>query len=131
MQLKNNKISQTIETALKNISDIIDVNTAIGQPINTKDGIIIPVSKITVGLLAGGGEYGKISIFKNNDLPYSGGNGSIISIKPCGFLISDKNGYKMVGVSDTPYEKILDKASEFFEKLNKSGYEKNCSSYYL
>ena len=121
MQLKNNKINQTIETTLKNISEIIDVNTAIGSPIQTKDGIIIPVSKITVGLLVGGGEYGKVSIFKNNnDLPYSGGNGSVISIKPCGFLINDKNGYKMVGVLDTPYEKIIDKVSDFFEKLSKN-----------
>lgn len=120
MQLKNNRINQTIETTLKNLSNIIDVNTVVGKPINTKDGVIIPVSKITVGLLAGGGEYGKVSIFKNNnDLPYSGGNGSIISIKPCGFLISDANGYKMVGVLDTPYEKIIDKATDFFEKLNK------------
>ena len=124
MQLKNNRINQTIHTTLKNLSEIIDVNTAIGTPINTKDGIIIPISKITVGLLAGGGEYGKVSIFKNNsDLPYSGGNGSIISIKPCGFLISDKNGYKLVGVLDTPYEKIIDKASDFFERLNKDNYE--------
>ena len=42
MQLKNNRINQTIETTLKNLSEIIDVNTAIGTPINTKDGIIIP-----------------------------------------------------------------------------------------
>ena len=121
MQLRDNRINQTIETTLKNLSEMIDVNTAIGTPINTKDGVIIPISKITVGLLAGGGEYGKVSIFKNNkDLPYSGGNGSIISIKPCGFLIGDKNGYKLVGVLDTPYEKIIDKASDFFEKLNKN-----------
>ncbi len=125
MHLKNNKINETIETTLKNMSEIIDVNTAIGSPINTKDGLIIPISKITVGLLTGGGEYGKVSVFNKNDLPYTGGNGSIISIKPCGFLISDSSGYRLVGVSDTPYEKIIDKASEFFERLNKNDYEKD------
>ncbi len=125
MQSKSNRINQTIETTLKNISEIIDVNTAIGKPINTKDGVIIPISKITVGLIAGGGEYGKVSVFKgSNDLPFSGGNGSIISIKPCGFLTYDKNGFKIVGVLDTPYEKIIDKATDFFEKLNKNDYEK-------
>ena len=121
MQLKDNRTNQTIETTLKNLTEMIDVNTVIGTPINTKDGVIIPISKITVGLITGGGEYGKVSLFKNNkDLPYTGGNGSIISIKPYGFLIKDKTGYKMVSVSDTQYEKIIDKASDFFEKLNKN-----------
>ena len=131
MQLKNNRINQTIETTLKNLSEIIDVNTAIGTPINTKDGVVIPVSKITVGLLSGGGEYGKVSIFKNgNDLPFSGGNGSIISIKPCGFLIGDKNGYKMVAVSESSYEKIIDKASDFIEKMKNNWLWKRRLKYF-
>ena len=116
-----NRINNVIETTLKNLGSIIDVDTVIGKPINSQDGtIIIPVSKITVGVIAGGGEYGKVSIFKKGeDLPYSAGNGAIISVKPCGFLINDGSGYKMISVSDSPYEKMLEKATDFIEKLNK------------
>ena len=105
---------------MQNIGNLIDVNTVIGKPINSKDGsIIIPISKVSVGVLAGGGEYGKISLFnKNSDFPYSAGNGAIISVKPCGFLIKENENYKVLSIQQTSSEKLFDKASEFIEKLN-------------
>ena len=118
---EQNRINKVIETTLKNISDIIDVNTVVGEPIDANDGsIVIPISKVTIGILVGGGEYGKVSIFKKgSDLPYSAGNGAIISVKPCGFLIREGNKYKIISLSNTVSEKLLEKASEFIEKLNK------------
>lgn len=115
----NDRIGSVIESALKNINGLIDVNTVVGKPIKSETGeIIIPISKVTVGVLAGGGEYGKVTIFKkNSDLPYSAGNGAIISLKPCGFLIKDEASYKLLSVSDTPYEKIIEKASEFISEI--------------
>ncbi len=116
----HNRINNVIETTLKNLSNVIDVDTVIGKPITSKDGTtIIPVSKITVGVISGGGEYGKINIFKKGeDLPYSAGNGAIVSVKPCGFLVNDGAGYKMISIADSPYEKLLDKTTDFIEKLN-------------
>ena len=119
-KIEHNRINNVIETTLKNLGNIIDVNTVVGTPIKTIDGsLIIPISKVVVGVLAGGGEYGKVNLFKNGkDLPYSAGNGAIVSVKPCGFLINEGNGYKMISVSDSPYEKLLEKTTDFFEKLN-------------
>lgn len=119
-KIEHNRINNVIETTLKNLENIIDVNTVIGNPIKTNDGtLIIPISKVIVGVLAGGGEYGKVNLFKSGkDLPYSAGNGAIVSVKPCGFLINEGNGYKMISVSDSPYEKLFEKTTEFFEKLN-------------
>ena len=119
-KIEQNRINNVIETTLKNLGNIIDVNTVIGTPVKASDGtLIIPVSKVIVGVLSGGGEYGKISLFKTGkDLPYSAGNGAIVSVKPCGFLINEGKGYKMISVSDSPYEKLLEKTTEFFEKLN-------------
>ena len=119
-KIEQNRINNVIETTLKNLGNIIDVNTVIGTPVKASDGtLIIPVSKVIVGVLSGGGEYGKISLFKTGkDLPYSAGNGAIVSVKPCGFLINEGNGYKMISVSDSPYEKLLEKTTDFFEKLN-------------
>lgn len=119
-KIEHNRINNVIETTLKNLGNIIDVNTVVGAPIKTIDGsLIIPISKVVVGVLAGGGEYGKVNLFKSGkDLPYSAGNGAIVSVKPCGFLINEGNGYKMISVSDSPYEKLLEKTTDFFEKLN-------------
>ncbi len=119
-KVERNQINNVIETTLKNLSNVIDVDAVVGKPITSQDGtVIIPVSKITVGVLCGGGEYGKVSVFnKGKDLPYSAGNGAIVSVKPCGFLVNDGSGYKMISVADSPYEKLLDKTTDFIEKLN-------------
>ncbi|MBE7083670.1 MAG: sporulation protein YtfJ [Clostridiales bacterium] len=120
LQNESNKINKTIETTLKNLGSLIDVNTVIGKPLKTDDGeCIIPISKVTVGILSGGGEYGKVTVFnKSSDLPFSAGNGAIISVKPCGFLVKNGKKYTMISVSDSPYEKLIDKASEFMSKMN-------------
>ena len=127
-QTEKNKITNVIESTFKNLSNIIDVNTVIGKPIKTEDGeYVVPISKVTVGVLMGGGEYGKVTIFKKNeDLPYSAGNGAIVSIKPCGFLIKDESSKKTVDTlkvkilsfSDKPYEKLVEKATDFISELN-------------
>ena len=97
------------------------MNTVVGKPVKTEYGdYIIPVSKVTVGMLVGGGEYGKIGLFaKGNELPYSAGNGAIISMKPCGFLIKEAGGYKMLSVADNSYEKLIEKATDFMAEIKK------------
>ena len=115
----NNRINSLIETTFKNLNGVIDVNTVVGKPIKTDSGeYVVPVSKVTIGIVMGGGEYGKLNIFKKStDLPYSAGNGAVISIKPCGFLLKEGNEYKVLSVAEQPYEKLLDKATEFISKL--------------
>ena len=115
-----NRISETMQTLLKNINDIIDVNTVVGAPIKDGNGeYIIPLSKVTVGVITGGGEYGKLGIFKKGeDLPFSAGNGAIVSIKPCAFLVKENEKYKLINVSANSYEKLIDKATDFIMELN-------------
>ena len=123
MQTQNegDRINRSIETALKNLSSLVDVNTVVGKPIKTDSGeYVVPVSKVTVGILAGGGEYGKINIFKkSSDLPYSAGNGALISVKPCAFLIKEDDKFKILSVADNPYEKLLEKATDFIAELKR------------
>ena len=50
-------------TAMNSIKDMIDVNTIIGDPIQTSNNIVvIPISKVSFGFAAGGSEFnGEIS----------------------------------------------------------------------
>ncbi|MBQ6727465.1 MAG: sporulation protein YtfJ [Clostridia bacterium] len=117
-----NRINSVVENALKNMRDLVDVNTVVGTPIKTETGdCIIPVSKVSFGVLSGGGEYGKIKIFKNSsDLPFSAGNGTLVSVKPCGFLIKTENGeYKVVSAGYGAYDALFDKVVDFFDNLKK------------
>ncbi len=127
-QNQDNRINQVVETALKNINDMLDVSTVIGKPVKTDDGdYIFPVAKITLGVLSGGGEYGKLNIFKKgSDLPFSAGNGAIISVKPSGFLIKDQaKDYKVLPIKDTSYEKIFDSATDFISNITTTEGEYN------
>jgi len=118
MQL-DNKINKTIETAIKNIQEIVDVNTIIGKPIETSTGkMVIPVTKITLAFLSGGGEYGKLTLFKKSeDLPFSAGNGTIVSIKPCGFLVDNIEGFNLLKIEENTADNILNNILDLINKI--------------
>ena len=119
------KISDLIEIAMKNLTEMVDVNTIMGSAIKADDGsYIIPVSKVTVAFLTGGGEYGKIRIFGNDGPPFAGGSGAIVSMRPKGFLLKDKEGkYKMISTDKEPLDTLVDMVEKFVEKSGES-YEK-------
>ena len=114
-----NRIVKSIETSIKNIQEIIDVNTIIGKPIvNSTGKIVIPITKLTLAILTGGGEYGKVSLFKkSDDLPYSAGNGTIVSIKPCGFLIEEENKFNLVKLQESIEESSMNKILDLISNL--------------
>ena len=120
---KNDKINNVIENSIKNIGSLIDVDTVVGSPIKGENGeLIIPFSKVTFAIISGGGEYGKISLFsKSDELPLSTGNGSIVSLKPVGFLIKNNSSdtFNVVSISETSYEKFIDKATDFIKNFEK------------
>lgn len=119
---KEEKIGKVIESAIKNLSEIIDTNIILGKEIKTEDGEnILPVSKVTVAYFSGGGEYGKVKIFScSNDLPFAGGTGAIVSLKPVGFLVGDKNlGYKLIEPNREPIDKIFEFVESYLN--NKKG----------
>lgn len=130
MQSKNSRINEIIENTIKNMNGLIDVNTVVGAPIENKgNDLIIPVSKVTFGLLTGGGEYGKVNIFKTaSDLPHTGGNGTVVSVKPCGFLIKNSAGeYKVLSVGTNGiYENLLEKTADLIiNSIEKDGENEN------
>ncbi|MBQ6979718.1 MAG: sporulation protein YtfJ [Clostridia bacterium] len=124
---KNNRINNFIDSALKNIQSLVDVNTVVGTPVKTDTGdCIIPVSKVSFGILSGGGEYGKINIFKSSsDLPFTAGNGTVVSVKPCGFLIKSGGEYKVLSIGNGNFDAAIDKITDFFQNFNKDENNEN------
>ena len=51
------QIPNMLESTIQKIREMVDVNSVIGEPISTPDGVtIIPVSKVSVGFGGGGSE---------------------------------------------------------------------------
>ena len=118
----NQKISSLIETSMKNLTSMVDVNTIIGRAVKTEDGnSIIPISKVTVAFMTGGGETSKAKIFtKSEDLPFTGGSGAVVSMKPCGFLIENKDkNFKLLTMDKEPIEMIYDVVNDYVNKVEK------------
>ena len=98
-------INSVMQTALENIKDMIDVNTVVGDPVITgSGGTVIPVSKVSFGFVAGGGEYDKDSAEK----PFAGGAGAGVSLQPVGFLVLSEEGVHMLPAQNTlPFEHAI------------------------
>ena len=85
------KQSEIIKAALENVKSMVDANTVTGTPITTDSGtVIIPVSKVFIGLATGGIDYfGKKSTADKN---FVVGGGTGVTVSPVGFLVIEPNG---------------------------------------
>jgi len=113
MILGNNEhpIERIMDNAFSKIKTIIDADTVIGSPVTTADGLsIIPISKVTMGFVTGGGEYSDMSRQSYTDYPFAGGSGAGVSVVPIGFLINDGKTIKMIKIEEAEdiYSKIFD-----------------------
>ncbi len=91
-----NKLNDLNKTSLDSIRSMLDVNTIIGEPINTANGTtIIPISKVSVAYASGGVDYDKKDApadGKAGGLHFGGGGGTGITMSPVGFLVIGKDG---------------------------------------
>lgn len=56
--MADHPIETLMKTAMESIKDMIDVNTIVGDPVETPDGsVIMPVSRVSCGFAAGGADY--------------------------------------------------------------------------
>ncbi len=118
---ETNKIKDLMSSSMNDLSDMTDVNAVVGKPIYTPDGTtVIPICKVTMGFMTGGGEYGEVRQLKNDkDNPFAGGSGAVISMKPVGFLTSNNDGVRLISTDKDVYTKLFETAEEFFEKIKK------------
>lgn len=118
--MRNNKYSETINDALKSVKEFSNGNVVIGDTLVTQSGTtIIPVSKITVGLLSGTGEYGEVKVFSlNKNYPKSNAGGGVITVKPFGFLIEKGKKIKFLSVPSDYLDKAFDSIVSFLDDKN-------------
>lgn len=119
MDEKNEKIHGLIDASNENLDQLADVNTVIGKPITTASGFqVIPFSKVTMGNLSGGGEYGSVQVVKEtNSMPFAGGSGAVVSMKPLGFLVDDGKSCRILRITDEPIDNLIERASDIMRDV--------------
>ena len=114
MSEKNQKINALIHSSLEKLDSLADVNTIIGKPILTASGFqLIPFSKVTLGNLSGGGEYGDVKVVKEtNAFPFAGGSGAVVSMKPLGFIVDDGKTCRILKITEEPIDNLIERVGE-------------------
>lgn len=119
IQGNSRPIEGLMKTAMESIKEMVDVNTVVGDAVETNDGtVIIPISQVACGFAAGGGEYEFDNGSKNQEIPFGGGSGAGVSVKPIGFLVVRMNDVRLLSVNGNSLaERVVDLAPQLFDKI--------------
>ncbi len=117
---ENKRVEDIISLVTKNLKAMIDTKMVIGEAIESNNAIIIPISKLSVGFVSGGGEYDKKSE-KETNVPFAGGSGAGYTVAPVGFLVVQNGEVKLLKVSPNELtSKIIEVVPEVVDIINKN-----------
>lgn len=109
-------INDVMGITMDKVREMVDVNTIVGEPIHTPEGVtVIPVSKVSIGFASGGADYA----VKSNG-GFGGGSGAGVSIDPVAFLIIRPDSVRLLPVAPLPggpVEKVIDMMPELVDKV--------------
>ncbi len=117
---KTQKDTSNFEKPAFSIDKLADANTVIGESIVTVSGSqVIPLSTVTVVNLGGGGEYGDVKTFREADgFKLAGGNGTVVTVKPKGFLVDDGKECKLLKMEEGAIDTLIEKTGELVHKIS-------------
>ena len=117
MSEKNEKLNNLMELSTEKMGLIADADIVVGKPITTASGFqVIPFSKVTLGSVTGGGEYGKAKQVKQmGEIPFAGGSSAAISMKPMGFIIDDGTSCRILRIADAPLDNLIERLGEILQ----------------
>lgn len=128
-------IETLMKTTMESLKAMVDVDTVVGEPVETKEGtVIIPVSKVSFGFITGGGddsmggetsaeegqrenEYDVQGGSGGQHLPFTGGTGAGVTVRPVGFLVVGTKKVRFLPVdSRAIYDRLLDELPDLLER---------------
>lgn len=126
--MSEHALNDVLATTMEKIKSMLDVNTVIGTPINTPEGItIIPVSKVSFGFASGGSDFGNT---QQSGVKFGGGAGAGATISPVAFLIINGENVRLLPMATAPNSTadrivemvpgVIDKISDCFKKDKES-----------
>lgn len=120
MEKKEHPLSDLMGSTMEKIRSMVDVNTIVGQPIQTGDVTIIPVSKVSFGFASGGSDFATKNQKADADNAFGGGSGAGVNINPIAFLIVRGDNVKLLPVAPPPngaVDRVVDMVPEIVDKI--------------
>ena len=115
----NHPIGELMGTTMEKVREMMDVNTIVGNPITTPDGVtLVPVSKVSMGFGSGGSDFS----VKNSTAPnaFGGGGGVGVKIDPVAFLVVKEGSVRVLPVTppaSNTVDRIVELLPDFMEKV--------------
>ena len=116
--MSDNKVNNLLNVTMEKIKQMVDVNTVIGDPIQTPDGAtVIPISRVSYGFASGGSD-----LPSKNQPPeglFGGGGGAGITIIPIAFLLLSHGSARILQIEPymSPVDRALEKGPEMVDKI--------------
>ena len=112
----DSNIGNLMNVTMTKIREMVDVDTVVGTPFNTPDGItIIPVSKVSYAFGGGGGDY---PVKEKGG--FGGGSGAGVKIDPIGFLVIKDGNVRMLNITPpaaNTVDRVIEKAPELIDMV--------------
>ena len=117
----NHTINDMMETTIRRIRDLVDVNTIIGDPVVSGQVTLIPVSKLSVGFGTGGSDFPMKGKKEEDPSAFGGGGAAGVKITPVAFLAVHGDQVKllpMAAPADSTADRIVELIPELLEKVS-------------
>lgn len=121
-------IENIMQTSMEQIKKMVDVNTVIGNPVITENRtMILPVSKVCLGFLVGGGEYGSMSSVKKageeangGRYPFAGTSAVGMCLTPLSFLTVEEGNVRVLPANQKCItDRMMDMVPQVMKGLDK------------
>ena len=120
--MDNNPIGELMQNTMESVKNILKVDTVVGDPIYTPDGItLVPISKVSVGFGGGGSDFTTKSSRPGEDNPFGGGAGGGVKVTPICFLIVKDGAVRMMPVTEpasTTADRIVEMVPDTLDKIS-------------
>jgi len=131
--MENHPIESLMKTTMENLKEMVDVNKIVGDAVETPEGnIIIPVSRISFGFVAGGTETTEEDQENTQDAysgknPFGGGSGGGVSVQPIAFLVVGQGQVRLLPVDrNAMWDRLIDLAPQilnYFQNVPQSAHK--------
>lgn len=120
MEKKEHPLNNLMSATMEKIRAMVDVNAVVGQPIQTGEVTIIPVSKVSFGFASGGSDFAGKNQKPEAENSFGGGSGAGVNINPIAFLVVRGDNVRLLYVAppiDGAVDRVVDMVPELVDKV--------------
>lgn len=117
----NHPLPNMIEATMQKLKEMVDVNSVVGDPIVTPDGMtILPVCKVSYGVGGGGSDLPSKNM-SQSAYPFGGATGMGAKITPIAFLVVKGDNVRMLPVAtpaNTTADRLVEQVPDVLDRIS-------------